>query len=340
MAITLPLPVRVAAGLVATGIALVRSLPEEIPAIPVALVGNAMRLSMKVQQEITTLAVRGDELLGPLVGGRPEESPGWATFDEDTQPASTRAARPYPHAAPAKSATAKPTGTRPARAKPDEARPADAAPAKPTEPPTEVGATEPPAAAPAEVTEAKAPEPPPDPTKPAETSAPTAQAPADEQDLSVETVRHTPDTTALPDSDTTATGAAAEVSDEVLEAVLETPTPTAPADASSADVGTADADGEPTAPPDTPSTDASTADEPVVAGEPVDAGGEPAGADDGPAALPGYDRMTLAQVRGHLRELTADDVSTLLGYEQSGDNRAPFLTLLSNRLVTLGAQES
>ena len=27
--------------------------------------------------------------------------------------------------------------------------------------------------------------------------------------------------------------------------------------------------------------------------------------DDGPAALPGYDRMTLAQVRGHLRELTA-----------------------------------
>src|SRR6185312_119055 len=39
--------------------------------------------------------------------------------------------------------------------------------------------------------------------------------------------------------------------------------------------------------------------------------------DDGPAALPGYDRMTLAQVRGHLRDLTADDVSALLSYEQS-----------------------
>ena len=56
--------------------------------------------------------------------------------------------------------------------------------------------------------------------------------------------------------------------------------------------------------------------------------------------LPGYDRMTLAQVSGHLRDLTADDVSALLDYEQSASNRAPFLTLLSNRLVTLGAQES
>ena len=86
MAITLPLPVRVAAGLLATGIQLVRSLPEEIPAIPVTLVGNAMRLSMKVQQEITTLATRGDELLGGIVGSRPQENPSWATFDEDPTP--------------------------------------------------------------------------------------------------------------------------------------------------------------------------------------------------------------------------------------------------------------
>ena len=50
--------------------------------------------------------------------------------------------------------------------------------------------------------------------------------------------------------------------------------------------------------------------------------------------------MTLAQVRGHLRELSGADVSALLAYEQAGDNRAPFLTLLSNRLVTLGAQQS
>ncbi len=86
MAITLPLPVRVAAGLLATGIDVVRSLPEEIPAIPVALVGNAMRLSMKVQQEIAALATRGDELLGGVVGA-PQENPSWAKFDDDDEPA-------------------------------------------------------------------------------------------------------------------------------------------------------------------------------------------------------------------------------------------------------------
>ena len=62
--------------------------------------------------------------------------------------------------------------------------------------------------------------------------------------------------------------------------------------------------------------------------------------EDDPPALPGYQRMTLAQVRGHLRELNVGDVTALLQYEQSGDNRAPFLTLLSNRLVTLDAQHS
>ena len=76
MAITLPLPLRVAAGLLATGIDLVRSLPEDIPAIPVTLVGNAMRLSMKFQQEIATLATRGDELLGGVIGAPQENPPG------------------------------------------------------------------------------------------------------------------------------------------------------------------------------------------------------------------------------------------------------------------------
>ena len=70
------------------------------------------------------------------------------------------------------------------------------------------------------------------------------------------------------------------------------------------------------------------------------AGDDPAVEPDGPATLPGYDAMTLAQVRGHLRELSVADVTDLLAYEQAGENRAPFLTLLSNRLVTLGAQES
>ena len=56
---------------------------------------------------------------------------------------------------------------------------------------------------------------------------------------------------------------------------------------------------------------------------------------DSPAALPGYDRMTLAQVRGRLRGLSPGSVADLLSYEQAGAARAPFLTLLTNRMSTL-----
>jgi hypothetical protein len=99
-----------------------------------------------------------------------------------------------------------------------------------------------------------------------------------------------------------------------------------------------------------PSELADDPDQPVIIGEteeltvglpiPEELIEEVAAAVDGPAVLPDYDRMTLAQVRGHLRELSSADVSELLRYEQDGDNRAPFLTLLSNRLVTLDAQHS
>lgn len=246
MAFTLPFPVRVAAGIVATGIQLVRSLPEELPAIPVALVGNAMRLSMKVQQEITSLATRGDELLGGLIGGSPQENPGWATFDEDRPPAPASRARSTTSAG----ATAE--------------RPAGATAGKPVRAAEE---------------------------------------------------RTTPEASSLPDPDTTAMDAAAEVADAVVDlATHAAPSP----------------DGDPAeaTPPDTVPTGTADADRP----------GEDGSA--GPAVLPGYDAMTLAQVRGHLRDLSAADVTTLLDYEQSGDNRAPFLTLLSNRLVTLGAQDS
>ena len=37
-----------------------------------------------------------DELLGGLVGGRPQEHPSWATFDEDTPSAQPRPARVRP----------------------------------------------------------------------------------------------------------------------------------------------------------------------------------------------------------------------------------------------------
>jgi hypothetical protein len=78
---SLPLPFRVAAGLAATAIERARELPEKLVGLPVTVASQAMQLSMRVQQEITALAIKGDEALASF---RPvEETPEWATFDED-----------------------------------------------------------------------------------------------------------------------------------------------------------------------------------------------------------------------------------------------------------------
>ncbi len=82
MAITLPLPVRVAAGLLATGLERLRRLPQDLPALSVTVAGQAMRASMRVQQEIAELAGRGDELLAGVTAP-PSERPEWARFDDE-----------------------------------------------------------------------------------------------------------------------------------------------------------------------------------------------------------------------------------------------------------------
>lgn len=94
MAFTLPLGIRVAAGLLGTAIDRASKLPAELPSLAVTFVGQALRTSMRVQQEVAELATRGDELLAPLTG-RPQESPEWATFDEDEEEP-TAAAPPPP----------------------------------------------------------------------------------------------------------------------------------------------------------------------------------------------------------------------------------------------------
>jgi len=432
MAITLPFPVRVAVGILATGIDRVRSLPEDIPAIPVALVGNALKLSMKLQQEIATLATRGDEVLGGVVNA-PEEHPSWAKFDDDEPTTPVTRIKPAAPSA-AKPSSTKPAGTKPAGTKPTGTKP---------------GASGSPAAAPAKA--------------PVNTPPDLIAGPADTPGLS------TPAATAMAPVTTTAMDAAIEVADELVALATAAaddalrPDPTSGTEKiraaqqaldveEAASIGAFEAGQVPDEVLDSvvigetaelteglripaeviedvlveaetealldqaaavdaveelleeaaeiqaveelleeaaeiqaaeelleeaveiQAAEELTADltvfetaevlsevedealEPVVFGETADlAEGLPITdelieeiaeetqqADDasGPAALPGYDSMTLAQVRGHLRELTPANVSELLAYEQSGDNRAPFLTLLSNRLVTLDAKNS
>jgi hypothetical protein len=78
---SLPLPVRVAAGLAVTAVEQARTLPAKLAGLPVTVASQALQVSMRVQQQVTELAIRGDEVLSTL---RPvEETPEWATFDED-----------------------------------------------------------------------------------------------------------------------------------------------------------------------------------------------------------------------------------------------------------------
>ncbi|WP_326566020.1 lipid droplet-associated protein [Amycolatopsis rhabdoformis] len=80
----LPLPLRVAAGLAVTTAERVRELPKQITGLPVTVVSQVLQLSMRVQQQVTELAIKGDDALSAL---RPvEDTPSWATFDEDVEP--------------------------------------------------------------------------------------------------------------------------------------------------------------------------------------------------------------------------------------------------------------
>jgi hypothetical protein len=78
-----PFPLRVAAGLAVTTAERVRGLPKQLVELPVTVASQALQLSMRVQQHVTELAIKGDDALSAL--RRPEETPEWATFDEDLE---------------------------------------------------------------------------------------------------------------------------------------------------------------------------------------------------------------------------------------------------------------
>lgn len=81
-----PFAARVAAGIVATSLDEVRSLPSTVTGLPVTAVSKALQSAMRLQQQVTALAIRGDEVLAFLSPA--EEEPAWATFDEEAAGAS------------------------------------------------------------------------------------------------------------------------------------------------------------------------------------------------------------------------------------------------------------
>lgn len=188
---SLPFPIRVAAGLVAAGIQTVRRIPEDLPGMGVELAGRVTKATLQLRQQITDLAIRGDELLQS--GDEPQEHPAWARFDDEQ---------------------------------------------------------------------------------------PTTEQPADEQpkaeQLTAEQV-----------------SAESTTADESTNPKPRFEAPTGPT--------------------------SNTA-------EPTDTASE---------LLPGYPGMTMAQVRGHFRTLSAADIRGLLERETNGENRPSFVTMLTNRISTL-----
>jgi hypothetical protein len=82
----LPLPVRIAAGLVATAVEQARELPRLVVEFPVTAISLTLQTSMRMQQKVTELAIKGDRALGML--RTPEDTPAWARFDDEEPPAS------------------------------------------------------------------------------------------------------------------------------------------------------------------------------------------------------------------------------------------------------------
>lgn len=79
----LPFPVRLAAGIAVSASERAKKLPRQVAGLPITVASQALQAGMRVQQQVTELVIKGDEALSSV---RPaEETPEWATFDEDIE---------------------------------------------------------------------------------------------------------------------------------------------------------------------------------------------------------------------------------------------------------------
>ncbi|NGP04746.1 lipid droplet-associated protein [Rhodococcus sp. 14C212] len=79
-----PFMARVAAGLAVTAYEETLKLPSTAVALPMTTVSQILQTTMRIQQTMTSLAIKGDQLF-ELLGAPPAEEPSWATFDDDLE---------------------------------------------------------------------------------------------------------------------------------------------------------------------------------------------------------------------------------------------------------------
>ncbi len=343
MAREIPEAVRAVAGLAATVLDEARKLPETLPGLPVRLIGMAMQTSLRLQQQYSGLVARGDEV---LTGLRGDAEPGLATFDEDLpEPAAPASARTSAFDLAADPAV-------------DEETEADALADQLAD---DLAVADLPVADPGTLSDDVG-------------SAVLAMSADDDADLGPGGVAALPDdpaadaVTAVVDE---LAGAVADevveelpdaVPDEVLEDLIADAAEPAVTDVPSLADVTPDTAPEDTATLDDAPLDVAALDEAeeelvdlggpdaaasVTPSDSSDGGTAPAGAgqDDGAeaAATPpveGYESFSIPALRGRLRAYPAETVAGLLDYERATRARAPYVTLLQNRLAKLDADRA
>jgi hypothetical protein len=357
MAREIPEAVRAVAGLAATVLDEARKLPETLPGLPVRLIGLAMQTSLRLQQQYSGLVARGDEV---LTGLRGDAEPGLATFDEDL---------PEP-VAPASVRTS--AFDRAADLEVDEETEADALADELAD---DLAVADLPVADPGTLSDdvevAALPD---DPAADAVTAVvdelaasisdevveelPDAVADEVLEDLTADVAEPAQGETAALGQTTVEQAVTDAVADDALaDAVVAGEPPAATDVPSLADV-TPDTAPEDTATLEDTPLDVAALDE--AEEELVDLGGPDAaasvtpstasddgaaraddGQDDAAAAtsppVEGYESFSIPALRGHLRAYPAETVADLLDYERATRARAPYVTLLQNRLEKLNA---
>lgn len=80
-----PFAARVAAGVAVTVVEEARKLPSTAVTFPMTVVSEVLASSMRLQQQVTALAIKGDQIIAalPIIGSPDQIQPSWAVFDDD-----------------------------------------------------------------------------------------------------------------------------------------------------------------------------------------------------------------------------------------------------------------
>jgi hypothetical protein len=300
----LPMPLRIAAGLVATALEEVQELPRKLTELPVTAVSQALQASMRLQQRVTELAIKGDRALGAL---RPvPETPTWARFDEDEELGSPRNGMTNGLR---QDDLPRPPKVTPVRILPDLSDLSDLS----------------------------------DPVTPDISEVPAPRPPAEHPDTALLTQPTETDGASTRPSTRTSGKAGTRSDPKARTKPSPKPTtrsdakPSTKSDAKSTTRSDAKPRGRSASTPSTePSSDVQLATpaavEPATPEQP-DPVAQPAAS--GPPGLAEYEQWSLPQLRGRFRAMSVEQLEQLLAWETSHQDRPPFVTMLSNRIASV-----